>query len=341
MKPIQRLLIVKTSSMGDVIHMLPAVTDIARAYPHIQIDWVVEESFAHIPAWHPAVHTVIPVAVRRWRKNLFSASTWKQIRELRKQLRDASYDLVMDSQGLFKSAVVSSWAKRPVAGMDKQSAREGIAAWFYRDHYTVPRGQHAVPRNRQLAAQVMGYSLQDNPLDYGVGNHLQKTGLLEQENLQLSDIALPEHFMIFLHAASTPEKEWPVPLWIKLGRIMNERGITILLPWGNRREHVNAHAIAKGLDKAQVLPRLGLNELAALFLKAEMLVGEDSGLSHMAAALDKPIIALYLVTDPALTGVMGSEVIEDCRVQNLRVTDSEAEVEKVIDVINDWLPVSV
>ena len=111
MKPIQRLLIVKTSSMGDVIHMLPAVTDIARAYPQLQIDWVVEEGFAHIPAWHPAVHNVIPVAVRRWRKNLLSSDTWKQIRELRKQLRDASYDLVMDSQGLFKSAVVSSWAK--------------------------------------------------------------------------------------------------------------------------------------------------------------------------------------------------------------------------------------
>jgi len=338
MNSVERLLIVKTSSMGDVIHMLPAVTDIARAYPQLQIDWVVEEAFTHIPAWHPAVRNVIPVAVRRWRKNLFSATTWKQIRELRKQLRDASYDLVMDSQGLFKSALVSSWAKSPIAGMDSQSAREGIASWFYKNHYSVARGQHAVPRNRQLAAQVMGYSLEGNPLDYGVGAHLQQTGLLNNKDTVIAELDLPERFIVFLHAASTPEKEWPVALWIALGRMLNERGISILLPWGNHREHFNAQAIDAGLQNAQVLPRLGLNELASLFLKAEMLIGEDSGLSHMAAALDKPIIALYLVTDPALTGVMGSEVTEDCKVSNLQVTDSEADVDKVMNVINGWLP---
>lgn len=338
MKPIERLLIVKTSSMGDVIHMLPAITDIARAHPRIKIDWAVEEAFAHIPAWHPAVRNVIPVAIRRWRKNLFSADTWKQVRRLRKQLREASYDLVMDSQGLFKSALVASWANSPVAGMDRQSAREGIAARFYRDHYTVPRGQHAVPRNRQLAAQVLGYSLEGNPLDYGVGKHLQQSGLLNTSSTALDDIELAERFIIFLHAASTPDKEWPVRRWIELGRILNERGISILLPWGSHREHVNANAIAAGLDRVQVLPRLGLNELASLFLKAEMLVGEDSGLSHMAAALDKPIIALYLVTDPALTGVMGSEVTKDCKVRNLQVSDVEADVGTVVNVINDWLP---
>lgn len=337
MKPIQKLLIVKTSSMGDVIHMLPAVTDIARVYPQLNIDWAVEEAFAHIPAWHPAVNNVIPVAVRRWRKNIFNSTTWKQISQVRQQLRDASYDLVLDSQGLFKSAVVSSWAKQPVAGMDKQSAREGIAARFYRDQYPVARGQHAVPRNRQLTAQVLGFSLEDKPLDYGVGHHLQQSGLLDHAYSQLAELDLPERFMIFLHAASTPEKEWPVPLWIKLGQVVNEKGFSVLLPWGNDREHANAQAIANGLSQAKVLPRLGLNELAALFLKADMLVGEDSGLSHMAAALDKPIIALYLVTDPALTGVMGSEVSQDCRVKNLQVTEKESEVDKVVNVIDDWL----
>lgn len=338
MKSIQRLLIVKTSSMGDVIHMLPAVTDIARMYPDLQIDWAVEEGFAHIPAWHPAVKNVIPVAVRRWRKHLFTQSTWKQVRLVRKQLREANYDLVMDSQGLLKSAVVASWAKSPVAGMDKQSAREPIAARFYQHHYPVRRGQHAVPRNRQLAAQVMEYSLDGQPLDYGVGNHLQASGLLSNALDQQADINLPQRFMIFLHAASTTEKEWPVPLWIRLGQEINAKGFTVLLPWGNHREHVNARAIANGLSDAQVLPRLGLNELAALFLKADMLVGEDSGLSHMAAALDKPVVALYLVTDPALTGVMGSEVSKDTRVVNLEVTNDKNEVARVIEVIDGWLP---
>jgi len=341
MKSIKRLLIVKTSSMGDVIHMLPALTDIARIYPEIQIDWAVEEGFAQIPTWHPAVSNVIPVAVRRWRKHLFTRSTWQQIRQVRKQLREASYDLVMDSQGLIKSAVIASWANSPVAGMDKQSAREPLAARFYQHHYSVPRGQHAVPRNRQLAAQVMDYSLDDKPLDYGVGYHLQTTGLLDGILEKTEDVNLPQRFMVFLHAASTIEKEWPVPLWIKLGQVINKKGFTVLLPWGNHREHVNARAIAAGLQDAQVLPRLGLNELAALFLKADILVGEDSGLSHMAAALDKPIVALYLSTDPALTGVMESEVNKDSRVVNLRVGNTESEVDRVIEIINGWTPESV
>ena len=331
MNLVQRLLIVKTSSMGDVIHMLPAITDMKRAFPELQIDWVVEEGFAHIPAWHPSVNNVIPVAVRRWRKNLFSVSTWQQIRAFRKQLRDTSYDLVIDSQGLFKSAVLSSWANKPVAGMDKQSAREGIASWFYQNKFPVKRGQHAVPRNRQLAAQVLGYSLNDMPLDYGLANTTLIGG-------NFSDFDLPERFVIFLHAASTPEKEWPVAQWISLGNEMNQRGLSVLLPWGDEREKGNAQSIAASLKQAVVLPRLGLNDLACLIVKAEVLVGEDSGLSHMAAALDRPIVALYLVTDPVLTGVMGSETGGACRVKNLQVKGEDQDVGKVIDVLSDWLP---
>ena len=334
MKSIQRLLIVKTSSMGDVIHMLPAITDIARVYPELQIDWVVEEGFASIPAWHPSVNKVIPVAVRRWRKNLFNASTWQQIRSFRKLLRETPYDLVIDSQGLFKSAVLASWAKKPVAGMDKRSAREPVASRFYHDHYPVMRGQHAVPRNRQLVAQALDFSLEDMPLDYGLADNTYSTLKPEQ---QIST-NLPNRFVIFLHAASTPEKEWPVKQWISLGREMNKRGLSVLLPWGDKREQDNAQSIADGLSHTQVLPRLGLNELAGLFVRAEVLVGEDSGLSHMAAALDRPIVALYLVTNPALTGVMGSEKNKDSRVKNLQVAGEEQDVEKVVNILDEWLP---
>jgi heptosyltransferase-1 len=341
MNSIERLLIVKTSSMGDVIHMLPAITDIKRVFPQITIDWAVEEGFAAIPAWHPAVNHVIPVAIRRWRKNLLSATTWQQVRQLRKQLRDANYDLVIDTQCLFKSAIIASWAKRPVAGMDRQSAREAIAARFYRDQYRVPRGQHAVLRNRQLTAQALGYSLQNMSLDYGVYDHLVNSDLLTHTLEQVtSQTTVPERFVIFLHAASRPEKEWPVNQWNALGQELNEKGLSILLPWGNERERANAQAIASGLKQARVLPRLGLNEMAALFLKAEFLVGEDSGLSHMAAALDKPIIALYLITDPALTGVMGSETGNDCKVKNLQLTANDGP-EKILNIIHDWFPALV
>lgn len=231
--------------------------------------------------------------------------------------------------------------------MDRKSARECIASRFYRDVYPVARGQHAVPRNRQLAAQVLGYSLQDMPLDYGLRDYGLTDGGLTSANSQIDNdgqiagvTELPERFVVFLHAASIQEKEWPVAQWITLGRKMNERGLSVLLPWGNEREQGNAQAIAAGLEQAQVLPRLGLNDLARLFVKAEILVGEDSGLSHMAAALGKPIVALYLVTDPVLTGVMGSDVDGLCRVKNLQVKGQDQDVEKVIDVLDDWLPVT-
>ena len=335
MNPVRRLLIVKTSSMGDVIHMLPAITDMKRANPELQIDWVVEEGFAHIPAWHPSVNNVIPVAVRRWRKNLLSASTWREIQAFRKKIREVPYDLVIDSQGLFKSAVLSSWANKPVAGMDKQSAREPIASRFYQNKFPVARGQHAVPRNRQLAAQVLGYSLNGLPLDYGLINSgLTGSELIGGEPLTFD---LPERFVIFLHAASTPDKEWPVAQWISLGKEMNQRGLSVLLPWGDEREKANAQSIADDLKQAVVLPKMGLNDLAKIIVKAEVLVGEDSGLSHMAAALDRPIVALYLVTDPVLTGVMGAETGGVCRVKNLQVKGEDQDVGKVMDVLNDWL----
>lgn len=311
--------------------MLPAVTDIKRVHPEIQIDWVVEEGFAHIPAWHPSVNKVIPVAVRRWRKRLLCPSTWKQIRAFKKQLSQGQYDLVIDSQGLFKSAVISSWAQKPVAGMDKHSARESIASRFYQNSFSVARGQHAVPRNRQLVAQVLDYDLQTLPLDYGLAD---KT-LIDGDSL---DITLPERFAIFLHAASTPEKEWSVTQWASLGKKLNKHGLSVLLPWGDTREHNNANSIANELEQAVVLPRLGLSDLAKLFLRAELLVGEDSGLSHMAAALDRPIVALYLVTDPALTGMMASEVSKDNRVINCQVKNEEQDVIKVADILDTWLP---
>jgi heptosyltransferase-1 len=215
--------------------------------------------------------------------------------------------------------------------MDKHSARESIAARFYQNTYAVPRGQHAVPRNRQLVAQVLNYDLAALPLDYGlVDKRLIDGGSLDSN--------LPERCAVFLHAASTPEKEWSVTQWISLGKKMNKRGLSVLLPWGDSREHGNAVSIASELEQAVVLPRMGLPDLARLFFKAEVLVGEDSGLSHMAAALDRPIVALYLVTDPALTGMMASEVSKDNRVINCQVENAEQDVIKVADILYKWLP---
>ena len=151
-----KVLLVKTSSLGDVVHTLPALTDAQRAIPGIRFDWVVEEGFAEIPTWHPAVDQVIPVAIRRWRKSPWQTLRSGEWRRFKARLRETRYDLVIDAQGLLKSAWLTRYVKAPVAGLDRDSAREPLAARFYDRCYAVPREQHALERVRQLFAQALG-----------------------------------------------------------------------------------------------------------------------------------------------------------------------------------------
>lgn len=152
-----RVLLVKTSSLGDLVHTFPAITDASRALPGLQLDWLVEESFAEVPAWHPAIDQVIPIALRRWRRDWRKAYRSGQIAGFRSRLRERGYDLVIDTQGLLKSALPARWARGPVVGYDRRSAREPLAALFYQRRITVSRGQRAIERTRQLFAEALGY----------------------------------------------------------------------------------------------------------------------------------------------------------------------------------------
>ena len=290
------LLTIKTSSLGDVIHMLPAVTDAAKALPDLHIDWLVEESFAAIPAWHPAIAQVIPVAMRRWKKKWTACRTWQEIGAVRNTLRQRHYDLVIDSQGLVKSALWTPWASGPSAGYDRASAREPLASLFYDRTLTVPRQQHAIDRNRQLMAQSLGYTL-DNPApDYGL------RGLAAR--LPCVDIRLPARSVMGLHGTSRADKLWPTNHWIALAQALAQDQRHLVLPWGSDEERLRAEDIARHASHVLVLPRLGLDALASLIDQAQAVVGVDTGLLHLAAALGKPGLALYTATPPALTGAV-------------------------------------
>ncbi len=287
-----RLLIVKTSSLGDVIHNLPVIADIHAHFPDMQIDWLVEESFADIPRMHPGVSSVIPVAVRRWRKSLFNKATWSEIAACKRRLGAESYDLVLDTQGLIKSAVLGSFAHAPHHGQDAKSAREPLSARFYQHKHNIPRDQHAVVRNRQLAAKALGYATPDSPPDYGI----------QAPNTALT-FTLPDAYIVGLHGTSRDSKLWPVEHWIELGKHLSEQGLHLLLPWGNQAEHNRAIDIADGVPKSVVLPKLGLNEVAKVLAGAKAAVGVDTGLAHLAVALKVPTVAIYTDTDPNLTGL--------------------------------------
>lgn len=289
-----RILLVKTSSLGDVIHNLPVVSDLARSFPEAVIDWCVEESFADIPRLHPAVGEVIPVAIRRWRKALLRPATWREIGEFRERIARTAYDAVLDTQGLIKSALIARQARGRRLGYAAEVAREPLAARFYDATFVIPPNAHAVERNRWLASAAFDM-VPDLPLDYGI-----KTPVVDLPWLTC------QRYAVLLTATSRDDKLWAEENWIALAQSLAERGLTPVLPSGSVRERERAQRIAGALAGAIVAPQLTLRELAGLLGSAALTVGVDTGLAHLATALGVPTIALFMASDPALTGVHGS-----------------------------------
>ena len=290
--------LVKTSSMDDVLHTLPALTDAQNALPDITFDWVVEENFAEIPRWHGAVKRVIPIALRRWRKQPFSTNTqqaWKRYRTL---LQENQYDAVIDAQGLVKSAFFATrLAQGTKYGYNRQCAREPLASFFYDHRFYVAYQQHAVERIRQLFSLSLGYELPQTPGDYGIARHF-------------TNHAIEKPYIVFIHATTRADKYWLEDEWKKTAEKLTALfDVEIRFPWGNEQEHQRAQRITNGLDKTTVLPKLTLTELADQIANAKAVISVDTGLAHLTAALDKPNITLYGATDPKLIGTYGKNQI--------------------------------
>ncbi len=289
-----RVLIVKTSSLGDIIHTLPAITDACLAIPNISFDWVVEENFAAVPAWHPALKKIIPVAWRRWRKKIFSLRTLREILVFRRALRAEKYDLVIDAQGLVKSAVIARWARGVHCGLAWGSAREKYASWFYQRTCTVVFQQHAVVRARSLFSQLLNYPAPLTVADYGI-----------DKNKFINADADVGNYLIFFHGTTWATKHWPEEYWVELVKLANDAGYPVKLPWGNAVEKARAERIAAGSVNAEVLPPLNLSGMITVLAGAKAVVAVDTGLGHLAAAFNIPAVSLYGPTNPEFTGALG------------------------------------
>ena len=314
-----KLLIVKTSSLGDVIHNLPIIADIRVHHPDVEIDWLVEASFADIPKLHPAVNQVIPVAVRRWRKALFNRQTWQEIKAVKQRLSQQRYDIVLDTQGLLKSGLMAYFSNGHKHGYDKNSAREPLASLFYDTTHQVSREQHAVARNRTLAALALSYPIPNNLPDYGI----QASAQLD---LALDTACLDTPYIVGLHGTSRDSKLWATEHWINLGRKLAEQQLSLVLPWASEAELRRAQQIASALNNATVLPKLSIAQLATVISKARAAVGVDTGLSHLAVALSVPTIAIYTDTNPELTGVYAGAHAPAVNLGNIQKPPSVAEV---------------
>jgi heptosyltransferase I len=287
------ILFIKTSSLGDVIHHMPALTEASHRRPDARFTWVVEEAFAPLVRLHPAIAEVIPLAMRRWRATRFAPSTWWEIIGFVRRLRHRAYDEIVDTQGLFfKSGLIVRLARGRRHGYDEASIRDPTAASLYDVHHPVARDLHAITRNQLLTGLALGYT-PNGVIDFGLSR-----GSLARDS--------SKRYGILLHATARPEKEWSEASWIALARALAADGHAFQLPWWTDAERARSERIAAGLAAAEVPERQPLDRLAGLLAGAAFVVGVDTGLLHLAAALGIPLVAIFVGSEPGLTGPVGS-----------------------------------
>lgn len=286
-----RVLVVKLTSMGDVLHLMPALTDFCAEHPDAKIDWMVEGSFSEIPKWHASVDRVIPVATRKWRK--LSIENIKDFFSFLSELRSQQYDVVIDAQGLMKSASFARFAKLSKngfrAGFSAASIKEKPAARLYSKKVDVARQQHAIIRLRELLAGVFDYKIPDM-MDYAL-------------NTKRASSVKPQ--IVLLHGTTWQSKHLPDYYWRELATHITQEGYQVLLPWGNDAEKQRAEQTAEALENVTVLSKSTLTELAEILSESAGAIAVDTGLGHLAAALSVPTVSVYGSTDAQLTGAVG------------------------------------
>jgi heptosyltransferase-1 len=285
------ILLVRVSSLGDVVHNMPIVADLLRHVPDARIDWVVEEGYTALVRLNPGVRNVIPFALRRWRKSLTSAVTRAEMSTFRRRLREVEYDFVIDTQGLLKTAIVMRLALLAPAGRriglanaTEGSGYEAISRIFHTSSVPVGVRTHAVERGRVVAAAALGYAL-DRPADF---------------NLSAPPATPRPHwlpaqpFAVFFHATARAAKQWQVTHWVTIAADLAARGMPVLLPWGSPAEKIAAEQLAAQMPNARVLPKLSMMDAVLLAHEAALAIGVDTGLTHIAAAFNRPTIELYI-----------------------------------------------
>lgn len=287
-----RILLVKTSSLGDVVHNLPVASDIVSAIPDAKIDWAVEESFSAIPRLHPSIQRVMPVALRRWRRRWWQRETWRELDAFFSELRLNHYDAVVDTQGLLKSALIARAAKGPRYGLDWRTSREPLFM-FYDHTFHVPRTGQAVERNRTLAAQALRYT-HPHEVRYGI----------QAPAAQMAWIGASA-YVVLIHSTSARGKLWPEARWIEIGNALHRSGLVSVLPWGNEAERERSARLRRAIRDAIIPPRLDVQQIASVLAQTYAVIGVDTGLTHLAGALGVPTLGIYTGTDPRLTGLYG------------------------------------
>lgn len=281
-----RVLLIKTSSLGDIIHTFPAITDAVRHNPALTFDWVAEESFSEIPFLHPAIRQVFPIAFRRWRKNLWRPGTWKEIQKALHHLHLEDYDLVIDAQGLLKSSILSLFTKGQRYGYAWHGAREPLASLFYHHKFEIAWGLPAIKRTRMLFAKTFGYPVPETPPAANLTRNTKNN----------------ENSILFLPGTSWINKKWPTAYWIELAQLIKQLNMNITIPWSTEKEQQEALQIQTAGPHVQVLDKMPLDQLAVIIQKHCLTISGDSGIGYLSAAFQIPTLILWGPTTPKMVG---------------------------------------
>lgn len=279
------VLFVRMSSLGDVLHTFPAATELRASRPDARLHWAVEEAYVELVRLHPGVARIVPVALRRWRRALLAGATWREAKALRAALAAPRFDAIVDTQGLLKSALVAKLAHGPVHGFGPRTAREPLAARFYDHRYEFRPADLKVERYREVAARALGYARRGAP-DYGISAPPRPA------------CAPAAPYCVLLHSTARAAKLWDEARWTEVAQALEARGLACVLPWGSEPERRRAARLAAGLQGAAVPPRLSLVEAAGLIGHARVVLGVDTGLMHLAAALKVPVVGIFCASAP-------------------------------------------
>jgi heptosyltransferase I len=292
----KEILFIKTSSMGDILHHMPAVTEAKAHYPDARITWVVDELYAPLVKLHPSVDEIVTVAVRRWRKNLFSGETWREARAALRQMRARKFSAIIDTQGLMRTALMGRMLHGKTHGYDAESVREPFAARFYHVKHKVSWDLHVITRNRTLTARALGYEPKGAP-DYGF------------DRSQFKQLSTRPYAMLF-HATAKATKEWPEERWVEVGRAMAARGLEVVLPWGNQVERDRSQRLADAIPGSRVPERKPIIDVAHDIAAAKLVAGVDTGFIHIAAAIGVPVVAVFTIVKSHTAEPVGPAPIE-------------------------------
>jgi heptosyltransferase-1 len=344
-----KILLVKLSSLGDVLHNLPIVWDLRKRLPHAQIDWIVEEAYVHLLEPFKSTETfkgidrIIPVAFRRWRKNPFSIQTWREFFAMRKALQATTYDVLLETQGLLKSALVCALAKKldhaTVAGLGnatEHSGYEPMARMFYTQSVHVPVKCHAIDRSRWVMCSAFDWPLlnrNEEPPRFYPEEFVQQLPPLLFEGLKKTERGAPLPYVVCFHSTARAAKRWPNERWVELGKVLANQGCQVILPWGSEAEMKVSALIASQIPRAIVPRAFSIEEAYSLVAHAALTVGVDTGLTHLSAVLDRPTIEIYCDSPRWKT-----EGYWSAKIANVGDMGAPPSTSKIVDLANSLLP---